>query len=552
MMGPADLARVAVRWRIPRLFSAFTAETDRFEAAVYPKLCVRCLGSTVSMARTPEPMTATSLETVPQSRALVRPPEWLLLAAGTCVLVMIMGSYVLLDTDTLWQIKVGEWILANHAVPRVDIYSLTKAGEPWMSSSWLAQVLFAAAYAIAGWTGVALLAALGVAATVAVLVRALEKRLPTAYAAFVATIAFALSAQHILARPHLLAMPVMVAWVAGLMSASDRGVKPSFWLLPLLALWANLHGGFVLGFALVAPIALDAVWGAAPGQRKTIALHWALFGPGALIACGLTPYGWGVLFAARKILGLGEILVLISEWAPVSFAGFHPFEGCLLALIGLGLYVGIKLPPTRILLSLGLLHMALGHVRNIEVFALLLPLVLMAPLADRFGAALVRPRANAHSTLAGIALLMVTAVVVGAVAFARPIRPPFEDKGEAAIQALRATGAKRVFNEYGVGGQMIWAGMRPFIDGRAELYGGAYALDYFKAVSLRDPEVLFRLLKSYDIDATVLDPDVPAVRVMDRLDGWKRVFTSDFAVIHVRTPAEGGEPPRAGASSSPR
>ena len=51
----------------------------------------------------------------------------------------------------------------------------------------------------------------------------------------------------------------MLAWAYGLVSASERGGVPSFWLLPLMALWANLHGGFVLGLALVAPIALDAV-----------------------------------------------------------------------------------------------------------------------------------------------------------------------------------------------------------------------------------------------------------------------------------------------------
>ena len=65
----------------------------------------------------------------------------------------------------------------------------------------------------------------------------------TAFAALV------LSAGHFLARPHVLALPVMLAWVGGLLSASERREAPSFWLLPLLALWANLHGGFVFRFA---------------------------------------------------------------------------------------------------------------------------------------------------------------------------------------------------------------------------------------------------------------------------------------------------------------
>ena len=59
--------------------------------------------------------------------------------------------------------------------------------------------------------------------------------------------ALVLSAPHFLARPHVLVLPVMLAWTYGLMSASERGEAPSFWLLPLIALWANLHGGFIFG-----------------------------------------------------------------------------------------------------------------------------------------------------------------------------------------------------------------------------------------------------------------------------------------------------------------
>ena len=64
---------------------------------------------------------------------------------------------------------------------------------------------------------------------------------------------------HLLARPHVLAMPVMVMWVGGLIAAADRRGAPSFWLLPLIALWANLHGGFVFGLMLIGPIGLTSI-----------------------------------------------------------------------------------------------------------------------------------------------------------------------------------------------------------------------------------------------------------------------------------------------------
>ncbi|MDH8517437.1 hypothetical protein QIH19_28785, partial [Klebsiella pneumoniae] len=64
---------------------------------------------------------------------------------------------------------------------------------------------------------------------------------------------------HFLVRPHALAMPVIVAWVMGLIATADRGGVPPFWLLPLMTLWANLHGSFIFGLVLIGAIALDAM-----------------------------------------------------------------------------------------------------------------------------------------------------------------------------------------------------------------------------------------------------------------------------------------------------
>ena len=76
----------------------------------------------------------------------------------------------------------------------------------------------------------------------------------------------------------------MLAFIGGLMAAADRRTYPSWWLLPLMALWANLHGGFVLGLALIGPIGLEAVWSAEPGRRRQLIVRWGLFGVAALAA----------------------------------------------------------------------------------------------------------------------------------------------------------------------------------------------------------------------------------------------------------------------------
>jgi hypothetical protein len=114
-----------------------------------------------------------------------------------------------------------------------------------------------------------------------------------------------------------------------------------------------------------------------PAQRLALALRWGAFGIGALAACCVTPYGWGSILASLRILGLGELLHLIQEWRPATFSEIDPFALSILGLLGAALHYGARLPAPRIVLVLGLLHMALSHVRNLELFALLLPLAVL-------------------------------------------------------------------------------------------------------------------------------------------------------------------------------
>ncbi|MCL2778026.1 MAG: hypothetical protein FWD73_08475, partial [Polyangiaceae bacterium] len=66
----------------------------------------------------------------------------LCIGAGIYLLVLFGGDGLLKDPDTLWHIKVGQWILDHHELPYTDIYSFTRLGQPWISTAWLSQVLF--------------------------------------------------------------------------------------------------------------------------------------------------------------------------------------------------------------------------------------------------------------------------------------------------------------------------------------------------------------------------------------------------------------------------
>jgi hypothetical protein len=462
-------------------------------------------------------------------------PLWV--GVGVYALLVLTGNHLLIDPDTMWHVTVGQWMLDHRAVPETDVYSFTMRGHPWISMYWAAQVLYAKAYSAFGWSGPVVLAAGASAATFALLAKFLSRHLNESTTLVFVAAALALTAPHLLARPHVLALPVMVAWVGGLIAAADRRAAPSFWLLPLIALWANLHGGFILGLMLVAPIALDAVVGADAASRKSLALRWAVFGLATLVAACCTPYGWNSILASKNILSLGAVLPLIKEWRSADFSSLGGFEICLLLGIGLALLRGIRLPPTRILLLLGLLHMALAQGRAAEILALLAPLVLAAPLARQIGGIEVS-HSNAAPAPRGLLFAGVAvALTVGTVAYASVTRfePHASASPVAAVAELKKLNLARVFNDYDFGGYLISSGVAPFIDGRTELYGEKFFVDHNAASGLMQPENLFRLLEEYKIEATLMRTQSAATKLLDHIDGWRKVYADDIATIHVRT-----------------
>jgi hypothetical protein len=204
--------------------------------------------------------------------------------------------------------------------------------------------------------------------------------------------------------------------------------------------------------------------------------------------------------------------------------------------IGFALLRGIQLPPTRILLLLGLLHMALFQSRATEMLALLAPLVLAVPLASQIGGA---AKAASHSwkpirglMAVGLALVL-SAGTLGFAAMHR-FAPNTVNSPVQAVIELKKLSLERVFNDYDFGGYLIASGVAPFIDGRTDVYGKEFFVDHHKASELIEPDSLFRLLDRYQIQATLMRTQSAANKLLDHMDGWQKIYSDEVATIHLR------------------
>jgi len=453
-----------------------------------------------------------------------------LVAVGAYLVLLPLGGQLLNDPDSYTHLVIGRWIVENRAFPHADMFSATFSGQPWIAKEWLSQVIYAGAYALGGWNATALLAAAAAAAALGLLAHALLEKFEPLPALGLSMAAFVLAAPHLVARPHALALPLMVAWVAGLVRAVDQNRAPSVWLLPLMLLWANMHGGFTLGLALIAPFALEGIL-----EDRTTASGWIGFGVAAALTACVTPYGPESILVTWRILGLGEALGIIIEWKPQDFSKLEAFEILLLGGIGFVLFRRVTLSPIRILVLLGLLHLALAHNRNTEILGLIGPLLFGKPREEE------APAAPFPLMLRGVVVATLAAAGVFYAA-KHPLTPSVQITPTAAVAAIERAKAGPIFNDYGFGGYLIYAGVPPFIDGRTELYGGDFTARHHHAVTLADLPEFLRLLDEYKIGATLLPPWRPAVALLDRMPGWERLYADPIAVVHVRRQAPRAHP----------
>jgi hypothetical protein len=455
------------------------------------------------------------------------------IAAATLFAMVLTVPGILADPDTLWQIATGDWILRHRAIPHVDPFSYTFAGRRWIAHEWLAETLMSLANQAGGARGVMVLTAAASGLTAGLLLFHLRRFMAAPVAVMVLVLGVANCAGSLLARPHVLAWPCLEIWFAGLVVARARGQRPSWWLLPVMTLWVNLHGSFMIGLLLPLAFALEAAIEAGPGWRKP-ALDWMLFIAAAWGAALLNPDGVAALLFPFQLLAMPN-LDWIGEWTPADFSALRPLELAILVLLGAGLSGRLTVPPVRLILLLGLIHMALRHWRHAPVLGLIGPLL----LAEAIGR-LAPPEPRPASRLIRTGLPAMAAALAAVALVARFQVPLDREPGAEVLAALDRVPAPlrghHVLNDYGFGAYLIAHGDRPFIDSRADMYGGTF-LGRFREITEPRPAALDAALRDFDVAWTIFPPNSRVVLSLDGWPGWRRLITTDAAVVHARETA---------------
>jgi len=182
-----------------------------------------------------------------------------LLVAGTFLAILAgiarvssdpsAASQFWIQGDTWWHLAIGRDILATHSWPRVDVYSFTMRGAPWIAYEWLGEVLMALAWRAGGLRALMLLLMV-LACVVALLLFYYSylrcRKLTSAFAA--CAIVLPLASLSLALRPQLFGYIFLLLTFICLESFRQGHPKALWALPPIFLLWVNTHGTFILGF----------------------------------------------------------------------------------------------------------------------------------------------------------------------------------------------------------------------------------------------------------------------------------------------------------------
>jgi hypothetical protein len=441
------------------------------------------------------------------------------------------------DPDTGWHVATGRWIAEHHAFPHGDPFSFTMRGHAWTAHEWLVDVIMAGAFAVAGWAGLALLFGLAAGLAFALIARELLRWLaPRHVVALLALLALIL-APFMLARPHVIAWPLLAIWTTTLLRAREQGGAPPLYWALLILLWANLHASYIIGLGLAAAFALEALV-EQTGQRISTVREWGLFGLLSLAAALGTPHGLQGLLYPFQASGM-ESLALVQEWRPTSlptdWAFFLLVAGALLTMTLRWRRVG----SVRLLWLAILAALAFTHARHQPQFAIVALLVLAGALSGR------KQPARTPIPSAAVASLLLAIVLVAAVRLAFPFER--QDGPNHPVTAIanvpRALRSQPVLNSYGFGGPLILNRIAPFIDGRADMYGDAFTIMHDR-IENGDRPAFEVAVQKWDLRWTILEPSSGLIPVLDRTPGWRRLYADRWAIVHVRGDAPGKQAQR--------
>jgi hypothetical protein len=462
------------------------------------------------------------------------------------------------DPDFWWHLRVGLDILAS-GVPQHNAYTFTAATHPFITQEWGAEVIYALLYRTFGMTPVILLMALvtwvGFAFGV---MRVNRQGLSRWILALGAVLVIITGLQIWGPSPQMFTFGFLGILLVLLDAYRRRPTRRLLaWLVPLFVVWGNLHGGFVVGLAVIAVfLAGEAIStflkdenSLSSGRLLDLGVALVL----SILAAMVNPNGWGLYLYPLRLLLSPVAQANLNEWQPPNFHALAavPVLALLLSTILVARWAKHTRPADLLMAAAGTV-LLLYAVRNIPLFAIMvLPLwadglqglVDHIQIARRMAPRRRRPPAPRWY----VAAVLLIVVLGSAVRVSGQLNNP-QDHLEGSsypVQVGRVIcdgPTARVFTPYGSSGWLLYrldhrdpagrdcAPDRLFIFGEVDLMGPKVLTQYLTVVSA-EPGTM-AILRHYQVSLVWQGRGDPLPRLLRVQPGWTCVYANRHSVLY--------------------
>ena len=435
---------------------------------------------------------------------------------------------VLLDSDIWFHLADARILFTTHHFIRVEPYSFTVAGEPWIDPEWLAETPFWLGYGWLGLRGIYLVTSFSLYASIVfIYFRGYWLSRHAAAAAWMAALGYLLMMVNTGPRTILFGYLAMSMELA-ILEAAERGkTRLLWWLPPLFLVWINLHGTWVIGLGLLVLYSLCALISVNKGVFEQAALRGKdrnrllLILLTCFVALWVNPYGWRLIWYPIGMMMNQKLnIATVAEWQPLNL-NMLDSKAAVLAIaltIVANCIKGRKWKVYELAFILFAWYAAFAHARF-----LFLASVIAIPMLARDAARSFFAKPN-EKTIPPMNALIAAGVVCAVVYFfpseasmreelalAQPVR---------IVASIQPDG--RTFNVDFAGDFMAFNSKPDFMDTRYDTFEehGEFQ-DYLEIVQFHEP---LKLLDKYRIDHALLLADMPLAYLLERTPGWHMVM----------------------------
>ncbi len=466
--------------------------------------------------------------------------------------IAIASGNNIADPDLWMHLFAGRQIIATLHLPAFNSYSYSAPGFPWRNHVWLSQVILALSYDVLGILGLRIVKLACVAVIMCSLAAGIAKTAagPRARRLILLFVAAGLVGQ-VQFRPQLFTLASLSFEMAVLAAVVYDGRARMWTLIPLFALWANLHGGYVTGIAALAVFTLfegiTEYW-----QKKTLADTSKIAGIAVCCAIATLANPFGLQLWTRVLHSVSDPIVRsnIQEWNTLGIAFTRdwtlPLAEKLKWVIPLGLFgafaLAVAAAPLAGDLSLqavGLVFMAAAFhaYRNIALAIIALSI----PLAHHIGVLLGDRDAQtadaARNQPAGLFVIIAALVIAVETGELSTHLRTFGPVPRGAVAFMKEHGLQgNILNQYEWGSYLVWHGAprdKVFVDGRCEVvYPDRLLREYF--IFLNAGVGGQKLLDRYPHDYILISPKSGAYRNVAADRRWKLLYRDRIAALFAR------------------